>query len=159
MNITLLTVGSLKESWWRDAVREYEKRLSAYCRLKITEVRDEKTPDGASEAAEEQIRIREGKRLLEKIKDRSFVVLLDIRGTRFDSEGFSAMHERWETESRGDLVFIIGGSLGVSAEVRERADRRISFSDLTFPHQMMKVILLEQLYRSYRIRNRQPYHK
>ena len=97
--------------------------------------------------------------LLEKIKDRSFVVLMDIHGTRFDSEGFSAMHERWETESRGDLVFIIGGSLGVSAEVRERADRRVSFSDLTFPHQMMRVILLEQLYRSYRIRNRQPYHK
>ena len=109
--------------------------------------------------AEEQIRAREGKRLLEKIRDRSFVVLLDIHGTRFDSEGFSAEHERWETESRGDLVFIIGGSLGVSSEVRNRADRRVSFSDLTFPHQMMRVILLEQLYRSYRIRCGQPYHK
>ena len=120
MNITVLTVGSLKESWWRDAVREYEKRLSAYCRLKITEVRDEKTPDGASEAAEEQIRVREGKRLLEKIKDRSFVVLLDIHGTRFDSEGFSAMHERWETESRGDLVFITGGSAFPTSRSRTR---------------------------------------
>ena len=159
MNITLLTVGSLKESWWRDAVREYEKRLSAYCRLKITEVRDEKTPDGASEAAEEQIRVREGKRLLEKIKDRSFVVLLDIHGTRYDSEGFSAMHERWETESRGDLVFIIGGSLGVSQTLIKRADMRWKLSDNTFPHQLCRIIVLEQIYRSFRILRNEPYHK
>lgn len=159
MNITVLAVGSLKESWWRDALREYEKRLSAYCRLTVTEVRDEKTPDGAPVALEEQIRVREGKRLLEKIRDRSFVVLLDIQGKSFDSEGFSRIHEKWETDSRGDLVFVIGGSLGVSEEVRARADARISFSAMTFPHQMMRVILLEQLYRSYRIRFGQPYHK
>lgn len=159
MNITLITVGSIKEKFYRDAVAEYEKRLSAYCRLSIIEVKDEKTPDGASLNAEEKIREKEGKRILEKIKDRSMLVLLDIGGKKFDSEGLSAAHERWEVESRGDLVFVIGGSLGVSEEVRKRADVRLSFSDLTFPHQLMRVVLLEQLYRSYRIRNHEPYHK
>ena len=108
---------------------------------------------------EEKIREKEGKRILEKLKDRGLTIVLEIRGDRFDSIAFSKAHERWETEGRGDLTFIIGGSLGLSQEVLAKADRKISFSDMTFPHQLMRVILLEQLYRSYRIRNGEPYHK
>ncbi|MBO6106326.1 MAG: 23S rRNA (pseudouridine(1915)-N(3))-methyltransferase RlmH [Stomatobaculum sp.] len=159
MNITVITVGSLKEKFWKDACAEYAKRLSAYCRLTVTEVKDEKTPEGCPPAMEEKIREKEGKRILEKLKDRGLTIVLEIRGDRFDSISFSKAHERWETEGRGDLTFIIGGSLGLSQEVLAKADRKISFSDMTFPHQLMRVILLEQLYRSYRIRNGEPYHK
>ena len=159
MNLTVIGVGTVKEKYLRDACAEYEKRLSAYCRPSVIEVKDEKTPDGCSEHVEEQIRVREGKRILERIRDRSFVVALDIRGKKYDSPGLSAAHADWEVRARGDLVFVIGGSLGLSEEVLRRADQRISFSDLTFPHQLMRVILLEQLYRSYRIRNHEPYHK
>lgn len=159
MNVTVVCVGNLKEKYWKDAVAEYAKRLSAYCRLTITEVKDEKTPEGASRLVEEQIRIREGHRILEKIKERSYAVMLEIQGKRFSSEDFSAAHAAWETAGRGELCFVIGGSLGLSEEVLQRADARISFSDMTFPHQMMRVILLEQIYRSYRIRNHEPYHK
>ncbi len=159
MNVTLITVGSLKEKFWKDACAEYAKRLSAYCRLTIVEVKDEKTPDGCPPAMEEKIREKEGKRILEKLKDRGVTAVLEIRGDRYDSVAFSAAHARWETEGRGDLTFIIGGSLGLSKEVLSKADVKISFSDMTFPHQLMRVILLEQLYRSYRIRNGEPYHK
>ncbi len=159
MNITLITVGSLKEKFWKDACAEYAKRLSAYCRLNIIEVKDEKTPEGCPPAMEEKIREKEGKRILEKLKGRGVTAVLEIRGDRYDSVAFSEAHARWETEGRGDLTFIIGGSLGLSKEVLAKADQKISFSDMTFPHQLMRVILLEQLYRSYRIRNGEPYHK
>ena len=159
MNVTLITVGSLKEKYWKDACAEYVKRLSAYCRLTVIEVKDEKTPDGCPPAMEDKIREKEGRRILEKLKDRGVTAVLDIRGSRYDSVAFSAAHERWETQGRGDLTFIIGVSLGLSAEVLAKADVKVSVSDMTFPHQLMRVILLEQLYRSYRIRNREPYHK
>ena len=159
MKLSLICVGSLKERHWREAVQEYAKRLSAYCQLTIIEVKDEKTPEGASAAQEEQIRAKEGRRILEKIRDRSCVVILDIQGQRMSSELFSAEHERWETEGRGELCLVIGGSLGLSEELRARANHRVSFSDMTFPHQLMRVILLEQLYRSYRIRRNEHYHK
>ncbi len=159
MNISVISVGSLKERFWKDAVSEYAKRLSGYCSLELVEVKDEKTPDGSSEAADERIREKEGKRILGKLKDRSYAVVLDIRGKKYDSVAFSKAHESWETLGRGDITFIIGGSLGLSREVLDRADTKVSFSDMTFPHQLMRVILLEQIYRSYRIRNREPYHK
>lgn len=159
MNVTLLTVGSLKERYWREAVAEYEKRLSAYCKFRLIEVKDEKTPDAIDSAASRRVRQKEGERLLEKIDARALVVTLEIQGKKFDSEGFAAEMEKLEERSRGELCFVIGGSLGLSPEVSARAALHLSFSDLTFPHQLMRVLFLEQLYRSYRIRTGAPYHK
>ena len=159
MNVTLLTVGSLKERYWREAVAEYEKRLSAYCKFRLIEVKDEKTPDAIDSAASRRVRQKEGGRLLEKIDVRALVVTLEIQGKKFDSEGFAAEMEKLEERSRGELCFVIGGSLGLSPEVSARAALHLSFSDFTFPHQLMRVLFLEQLYRSYRIRTGAPYHK
>lgn len=159
MRLTVVAVGSLKERYWRDALAEYAKRLSAYCRLEIAEVRDERTPESASAVEREKILQKEGARILEKLRERSFVIALDIRGRSLDSESFSAEHAEWERVGRGDVSFVIGGSLGLSEEVLARADCRLSFSRLTFPHQLARIILLEQLYRSYRIRAHAPYHK
>ena len=159
MNVTLLTVGSLKERYWREAVAEYEKRLSAYCKFRLIEVKDEKTPDAIDSAASRRVRQKEGERLLEKMDARSLVVTLEIQGKKFDSEGFAAEMEKLEERSRGELCFVIGGSLGLSPEVSARAALHLSFSDFTFPHQLMRVLFLEQLYRSYRIRTGAPYHK
>lgn len=159
MNVTLLTVGSLKERYWREAVAEYEKRLSAYCKFRLIEVKDEKTPDAVDSAASSRVRQKEGERLLEKIDARALVVTLEIQGKKFDSEGFAAEMEKLEERSRGELCFVIGGSLGLSPEVSARAVLHLSFSDFTFPHQLMRVLFLEQLYRSYRIRTGAPYHK
>ncbi|WP_315323225.1 23S rRNA (pseudouridine(1915)-N(3))-methyltransferase RlmH [Stomatobaculum longum] len=159
MNVTLLTVGSLKERYWREAVAEYEKRLSAYCKFRLIEVKDEKTPDAIDSAASRRVRQKEGERLLERIDARALVVTLEIQGKKFDSEGFAAEMEKLEERSRGELCFVIGGSLGLSPEVSARAALHLSFSDFTFPHQLMRVLFLEQLYRSYRIRTGAPYHK
>ena len=159
MNVTLLTVGSLKERYWREAVAEYEKRLSAYCKFRLIEVKDEKTPDAIDSAASRRVRQKEGERLLEKIDARALVVTLEIQGKKFDSEGFAAEMEKLEERSRGELCFVIGGSLGLSPEVSARAALHLSFSDFTFPHPLMRVLFLEQLYRSYRIRTGAPYHK
>lgn len=159
MNVTLLTVGSLKERYWREAVAEYEKRLSAYCKFRLIEVKDEKTPDAIDSAASRRVRQKEGERLLEKIDARALVVTLEIQGKKFDSEGFAAEMEKLEERSRGELCFVIGGSLGLSPEVSARAVLHLSFSDFTFPYQLMRVLFLEQLYRSYRIRTGAPYHK
>ena len=159
MNLTVLACGSIKEGYLREACREYGKRLSAYCKLNVIEVKDEKTPDDASSAMERKIKDAEGERLLSKLPPDAFLVALSIDGKRYSSEEFSRIHEAWEVKSRGKLYFVIGGSLGLSDAVLSRADERMSFSDLTFPHQLMRVILLEQVYRSYRIRNHQPYHK
>ena len=159
MNVTLLTVGSLKERYWREAVAEYEKRLSAYCKFRLIEVKDEKTPDAIDSAASRRVRQKEGERLLERLDARALVVTLEIQGKKFDSEGFAAEMEKLEERSRGELCFVIGGSLGLSPEVSARAALHLSFSDFTFPHQLMRVLFLEQLYRSYRIRTGAPYHK
>ena len=134
MKITLVTVGKIKEKFYMDAIAEYAKRLSRYCKLEIIQVADEKTPDKASEAEEQQIKDKEGKRILEQIKDGAFVIALAIDGKML-------------------------GSLGLSEAVLSRADYRLSFSRMTFPHQLMRVILLEQIYRSYRIIHKEPYHK
>ena len=158
MNISLLTVGSLKERYWREAVAEYEKRLSAHCKFRLIEIKDEKTPELLDSAAAERVRKREGERLLEKIDARALVTL-EIQGKKFDSEGFAAEMAKLEERSRGELCFVIGGSLGLSKEVSARAALHLSFSDFTFPHQLMRVLFLEQLYRSYRIRTGAPYHK
>ena len=159
MKITILSVGKSKEKYWNDAIAEYVKRLSRYCKLELVEVADEKTPDGASEKLEEQIKRKEGQRVLNKIPADAYVLALAIEGKMPDSVGLSRKLERLGIEGKSHLVFVIGGSLGLAKEVLDRADEKISFSAMTFPHQLMRVILLEQIYRSYRIMNGEPYHK
>ena len=159
MKISIACVGKIKEKFYRDAVAEYEKRLSRYCKLEILEVADEKTPDGAGAALEEQIREKEGRRLLEKIREDTFVCSLEIEGKRLTSEGFAGWMEDLTVKGTSHIVFVIGGSLGLHESVRRRADMALSFSDMTFPHQLMRVILAEQIYRAFRIIQGEPYHK
>ena len=159
MKITLITVGKIKEKYFTDAIAEYAKRLSRYCKLEIAEVADEKTPDGASEALENQIKEKEGERILAKVPDGAYVIALAIEGKQLNSEELAEKMEKWNVNGVSHLVFIIGGSLGLTSKVLNRADFKLSFSKMTFPHQLMRVILLEQIYRSFRIRNNEPYHK
>ena len=159
MKITLITVGKIKEKFYRDGIAEYEKRLSKYCKLEILEVADEKTPEHASETVEDQIKEKEAKRLLALIKDDAYVITLEILGQKKDSVAFSKQLEQLGIQGKSHIVFIIGGSLGLHSSICSRADSKLSFSDMTFPHQLMRVILLEQIYRAYRIMNHEPYHK
>lgn len=159
MKITIVCVGKVKEKFYRDALAEYAKRLGRYCRLELIEVADEKTPDGAGEAAEEQIKAREAQRILEKIKEDSFVCTLEIAGKKFSSEGMARWIEQLTVSGTSHIVFVIGGSLGLHTSVLNRSNQSMSFSDMTFPHQLMRVILAEQLYRSFRIIHNEPYHK
>lgn len=159
MRITVISVGKIKEKYFTGAIEEYAKRLSRYCKLDLIEVPDEKTPDGASEGLELQIKEKEGERILQKIPDGAFVVALAIDGKMLDSEELAGQMERWNVSGISHVVFLIGGSLGLAPTVLKRADYKLSFSKMTFPHQLMRVILLEQIYRSFRIRNHEPYHK
>lgn len=159
MNYTILCVGKIKEKFYRDAVNEYCKRLSRYANVQILEVADEKTPDGASTTEEEQIRLREADRLLSKIKDPMYVIALDLKGKEYDSVAFSKHLEKMMIQGNSHLAFVIGGSLGLHPALLSRADESICFSKMTFPHQLMRVILCEQLYRANRIRMNEPYHK
>ena len=159
MKIKVLAVGKIKEKYFTGAVEEYAKRLSRFCRLELVEVPDEKMPDGAGRAQELQIRIKEGERILQKLPGSSFVVALAIDGRMLDSVELSRQMERWNVNGISHITFVIGGSLGLSPQVLERADMKLSFSKMTFPHQLMRVILLEQVYRSYMIRSGAPYHK
>ena len=159
MKITLITVGKIKEKYLRDAIAEYTKRLSRYCKLEIVELADEKTPDGASEAEEVAIREREGERILKALKDDAYVIALAIEGKMLDSVELSQKIDRLGVSGTSHIAFVIGGSLGLAPAVMKRADYALSFSRMTFPHQLMRVVLLEQLYRSYRILKNEPYHK
>ena len=159
MKITLLTVGKIKEKYFTMAIDEYAKRLSRYVKLDIVEVADEKTPDGASETEERMIRDKEGKRILSNLKDDSYVITLEIEGKMLDSVELSKKINQIGVSGKRHITFIIGGSLGLSDEVKNRADYKLSFSKMTFPHQLMRVVLLEQIYRSYRILGNEPYHK
>ena len=159
MKITVISVGKIKEKYFTGAIEEYAKRLSRYCKLDLIEVPDEKTPDGASEGLELQIKEKEGERILQKIPDGAFVVALAIDGKMLDSEDLAGQMERWNVGGISHVIFLIGGSLGLAPTVLKRADYKLSFSKMTFPHQLMRVILLEQVYRSFRIRNHEPYHK
>lgn len=159
MKITILCVGKIKEKFYRDAIAEYAKRLGRYCKLEIIEVADEKTPDGAGAAVESQIREREGERMEKYLRDGAFVCALAIEGTQLDSVELSEKLERLGTKGTSHIIFLIGGSLGMSKQLLQRADLTLSFSKMTFPHQLMRVVLLEQIYRAYRIMNHEPYHK
>ena len=159
MKITLITVGKIKEKYLKAAIAENSKRLSKYCKLEIVEVADEKTPDQASENVERQIRQKEGERILRYVKDDAYVFTLEIGGTMLDSVAFAKKMETLGIQGKSHLIFIIGGSIGLGEEVLRRSDYALSFSKMTFPHQLMRVILLEQVYRGYRIIEGAPYHK
>ena len=159
MKITILCVGKIKESFYRQAVEEYSKRLSGYCKTEVGEVADEMTRDGAGAAQEELVRKKEGERLLSRIRPDAFVITLEITGKKMDSLQFADLLQKIGTEGKSHIQFVIGGSLGLHRLVSEKADIKLSFSDMTFPHQLMRVILCEQIYRGYRIINRAPYHK
>lgn len=160
MNIEIIAVGKLKEKYLKAAIGEYSKRLTPYTKLKITEIPDEQAPENLSEKDLEIIKNKEGEKILRKIKPESFVVTLEILEKQFTSEELSEFIEKEMIEGFGrDLVFVIGGSNGLSKEVSKRSNYKLSFSKMTFPHQLMRIILIEQIYRAFRIINNHPYHK
>ena len=159
MKITIVCVGKIKEDFYRKAVSEYEKRLSRYCKLEIIEVQDEKTPDHASPVLEEQIKEKEAARILRHLKEDAYIYSLEIEGEQLDSVSFARQIDRLGVQGNSHIQFVIGGSLGLHKSVSKAAHRAVSFSRMTFPHQLMRVILLEQIYRGYRIILGEPYHK
>ncbi|MFG6383270.1 MAG: 23S rRNA (pseudouridine(1915)-N(3))-methyltransferase RlmH [Lachnospiraceae bacterium] len=159
MKITVLAVGKIKEKFYQEAILEFQKRLSRYCKMEIIEVADEKTPDHASEIQENQIKEKEGQRLLKYIKQDAWVCALAIDGTMLDSVELSKKMGYLGISGISHIMFIIGGSLGLADIVLKQVDFKLSFSKMTFPHQLMRVILLEQIYRGYRILMKEPYHK
>lgn len=159
MKITIISVGKIKERFYKDAVEEYAKRLQKYCKLDIIEVPDEKTPDSASQHQMELIKEKEAEGILRHIKKDAYVVTLEIMGKGLDSTAFAKKIEHLGITGTSHIQFIIGGSLGLHSSVSAAAQDKISFSHMTFPHQLMRVILVEQIYRSFRIMQNEPYHK
>ena len=159
MNISIIAVGKLKEKYLKMAVDEYSKRLSRYAKFEIIELQDEKTPDNASIKEEVQIKEKEGNAILSKIKDNAYVIAMDLNGKQLTSVEFSSFISNCTVMGNSNIVFVIGGSLGLSEEVIKRADYKLCFSKMTFPHQLFRVMLLEQIYRGFRIMNNEPYHK
>ncbi|MCM1103491.1 MAG: 23S rRNA (pseudouridine(1915)-N(3))-methyltransferase RlmH [Clostridium sp.] len=159
MNLSVVCVGKCKEAFFRDAVAEYAKRLSKYCDFSVIEVADEKTKEHASEREEALIKQKEAERIERALRPEDYVVALAIEGKKYDSVNFSRHIGTWMGTGKSRIVFVIGGSLGLHERILSRADEKISFSDMTFPHQLMRVILAEQIYRAFRIMNGEPYHK
>lgn len=159
MNVTVIAIGKLKEKYWQDAIKEYSKRLGSYCTLQIIELKESLLRANPSAADEETVKIAEGESILAKIKKTDYVITLEIKGKGLTSEQLADKIETLGIEGHSSIVFVIGGSLGLSADVSKRADFKLSFSAMTFPHQMMRVILLEQIYRSFKIIRHEAYHK
>lgn len=159
MKVTVITVGKIKEKYLKDAIGEYSKRLSRYCKLEIVEVADEKTPDHAGETLENQIRSKEGERIQKYMKEDAYTIALAIEGKMLSSEEFAEKIEHLGIQGNSHIQFLIGGSIGLDEQILAKADYQLSFSKMTFPHQLMRVILLEQIYRAYRIISNEPYHK
>ncbi len=159
MKISIVCVGRLKEKYWTAAVDEYSKRLGKYIKLDITELPDEKAPESMSAAQERQVKEKEGERILKAIKDDAFVVTLEIEGKQLTSVELADFMSEKMTRGVSHIAFVIGGSLGLSDEVIKKSDYHLSFSKMTFPHQLMRVVLLEQIYRACRINAGEPYHK
>lgn len=159
MQIQLVCVGKIKEKFLQAGIDEYLKRLSCYAKVQIVEVPDEKTPDNASAAEEEQIRAKEGEKLLRQIKAGSYVIALAIEGRNLSSEELAKTIADLALQGKSDVTLVIGGSLGLASEVLQRADYKLSFGKMTFPHQLMRMMLLEQVYRGFRINRGEPYHK
>ena len=155
----MIAVGKIKEKYLKDAITEYSKRLSRYCKLEVIEVADEKTPEQASEAVEDSIRAKEGERHLKHIRDDMYVITLEFGPKMLTSEEFAEKIVTLGVQGKSSIAFVIGGSIGLGKEVLRRSDFALSFSKMTFPHQLMRVVLLEQVYRGYRIMNGEPYHK
>ena len=159
MNIDIVCVGRIKERYLTDAIAEYSKRLSRYCKLDIIEVADEKTPEHASAGVDRQIKAKEGERIAKHLKDGAFVIALAINGKQLSSEELAAKINDLGLRGTSHIQLVIGGSIGLDDAVLKRADYKLSFSKMTFPHQLMRVILLEQIYRAYKINAHEPYHK
>ena len=159
MKIKVVTVGKLKEKYLKDGIAEYLKRISRFAKLEMIELADEKTPDRASESENQKILGIEGQRILSKVGDRDFVIVLAIEGRTFSSEEFSKQLEEASIKGFSTLTFIIGGSLGLSSSVKNRANLSVSFGRLTLPHQLMRLVLFEQIYRAFTIQHGSPYHK
>ena len=157
--IKILAVGKIKEKAMLALIDEYRKRLSPFTKVEIVEVSDEHAPQTNSDAENELVKEKEGKRLLAQIKENEFVILLDLWGKMFDSEGFAKKIDQLQTQGNSTLVFVIAGSLGPSKEIVDRSNLRWKLSDLTFTHQMTRLLVLEQIYRAYMINNHRPYHK
>lgn len=159
MNISIICIGKLKEKYWRDASDEYEKRLARYCRLDVRELKEASLPAKASAAEEEKVREKEGKAVLAAIGEGSYVITLEIDGQALSSEEFAVHIDKLGVRGKSSIVFVIGGSLGLSEDVSRRADMKLSFSKMTFTHQMMRPVLLEQIYRGFKISSSETYHK
>lgn len=159
LQIRIIAVGKIREKYLQDGIKEYLKRLGGYLKIQIEEISDEPCPEKGSEAEEAKVKRKEGDKILKAIAPQDYVILLDIGGEQLDSVSLAEFIEDKALQGQSSLVFVIGGSLGVSAEVRSRADYKWSFSKLTFPHQLMRMILLEQIYRACRISKGEPYHK
>ena len=155
----MICVGKIKEKYLKLGIDEFKKRLSKYCKLEIIELEDEKAPENLSDKEMLMIKEKEGKKILSKIKDNSYVIALAIDGKNLSSEELAETINKLGVRGISNITFVIGGSLGLSDEVLSRADYKLSFSKMTFPHQLMRLILLEQVYRAYRINNGEPYHK
>ena len=158
MNITVVCIGKLKEKYWVDAVKEYSKRLGGYCNLEIVELKEARLT-GSSAAEEAAVKKAEGQEILKKIKDNQYVITLEIGGKKLSSEKLAEKIDTLSINGDSNIAFVIGGSLGLDEAVSKRSDFKLSFSDMTFPHQMMRVILLEQVYRSFKIIRNETYHK
>ena len=159
MNIQVICIGKLKEKYWTDAVKEYSKRLSRFCTFEIVELKESLLPANASAKDEEKVKLEEGKEILKAIKDGTYVITLEIKGKGLSSEELASKIDDLGIMGKSNVAFVIGGSLGLSQEVSRRSDFKLSFSRMTFPHQMMRVILLEQIYRSFKIIRHEAYHK
>ncbi|KRN89129.1 23S rRNA (pseudouridine(1915)-N(3))-methyltransferase RlmH [Ligilactobacillus ceti] len=159
MNIKIISVGKLKEKYLKQGIAEYEKRLSRFCKIKLIEVPDEKAPENLSAAEMENVKQKEGERILSKIKEKEYVYALAIEGKQRSSEEFAKEVQNLTTYGKSDITFVIGGSLGLSPAVLQRADTKISFGKLTLPHQLMRLVLIEQIYRNFMINSGSPYHK
>jgi len=159
MNITVICIGKLKEKYWTAAIDEYSKRLKGYCSLDIVELKEARLPDKAGPAEELAVKEAEGEEILKRIKDNQYVITLEVKGKMLSSEKLAEKVESLGIDGHSNVVFVIGGSLGLSAAVSKRANFKLSFSEMTFPHQMMRVILLEQVYRAFKIIRNEAYHK
>ena len=159
MNIRIIAVGKLKEKYWRDAVAEYSKRLGAYCSLEIIEIKESPLRANPSPAEEEAVKKAEGEEILRHLGKGDYVMTLEIKGKSLSSEQLASKIADLALDGKSSIAFVIGGSLGLSPDVSRRADFKLSFSAMTFPHQMMRVILLEQIYRSFKINRNETYHK
>ena len=159
MNISIITIGKLKEKYLKQGIEEYLKRLSSYAKVEIIELADEKAPENLSESEMEQVKQKEGERILAKISDDTYVIALAINGKQKSSEELAKEIDSLATYGKSKIAFVIGGSLGLSSEVMKRSNAALSFSKMTFPHQLMRLVLVEQIYRAFRIIRNEPYHK